>query len=254
MKRILLLIFLFSGLLNACKQDEYYIYNDEKRIQFGPQPNRIYTATYNMADTLKMQNFFYKDASIVKDTVYFDIYAIGGVESFDRQFVLEQEEYPHMENAVAGVHYVPFNDPGIQKHYMMKADSVHAVVPIFLIRDQSLANKTVSLKFKLKENDFFKLGERTKLFRRLEITDRLTRPSAWTDSYSQYYYGTYSVVKHEFMIEVTGEKWDSEFIENVDPSLQQYYLAEIKKELIKYKNDNGGDPLLDENGVEVTFP
>lgn len=254
MKRIFILITFLALVLNACKQDEYYLYNDKKRIQFGPALHRIYTSSYDMADTLKMQNFYYKNAEVLKDTFYFDIYAIGGVESRDRSFVLQQEEYEYMANAEPGVHYIPFSDPSIQKHYVIKADSVHAHVPVFIIRDASLKNKTVSLKFRVVENEEFLLGERAKLHRRLEITDRLTRPSAWTNSKAQYYYGAYSVVKHQFMIEVTGDKWDTDFINSLDISIEQYYLTEIKKALIKYKNDHGGSPLLDENEVEVVLP
>lgn len=62
------------------------------------------------------------------------------------------------------------------------------------------------------------------------------------------------------MIDVTGQKWDNEFliyiINNYDTySLRNYYLAKIKKALAEYNADpKNNPPLKDENGKEVVFP
>src|SRR5690606_5427125 len=113
---------------------------------------------------------------------------------------------------VAGKHYVAFTDSKASKHYVIKADSMHARVPVILLRDLSLKSSAVLLKFKVVENEQFKTGEASKLWRKIEFTDQLSRPLAWSASASTYYYGEYSLVKHQFMVESTGQRWDQDFM------------------------------------------
>ena len=62
------------------------------------------------------------------------------------------------------------------------------------------------------------------------------------------------------MIEVTGEKWDNDFlryiINNRDTyALRDYYLEKIKRALAEYNaNPANNPPMKDENGEEVVFP
>ncbi len=62
------------------------------------------------------------------------------------------------------------------------------------------------------------------------------------------------------MIDVTGQKWDNNFlayiINNYDTwTLRDYYLAKIKKELAEYNADpKNNPPLKDENGKRSYFP
>ena len=59
------------------------------------------------------------------------------------------------------------------------------------------------------------------------------------------------------MIDVTGQKWDNNFlayiINNYDTwTLRDYYLAKIKKELAEYNADpKNNPPLKDENGIFI---
>lgn len=246
------------GLLSvyACKKDQYYLYNDAARIQFGPEIARIYTASYNLADTLKPFTFYYEAPSVTMDTVFFDIYAIGGVKKEDRSFTLEQVQVPNVTNAVAGKHYVAFNDPKATKNFIIKAGTVHTRVPILLLRDASLKTSTCILKFNVVPDKNFLSGEINNLWRKIEFTDRLSQPAAWNATFTQYYLGKYSTVKHQFMIQSTGEKWDQDFISIISPdyALLQYWLGALKINLIDYNSKNPGNPLRDENGELVIFP
>lgn len=240
----------------SCKKDQYYLYNDVARLQFGPDPARIYQTSYNLADTLKPYTFYYEDATVKEDTVFFDIYAIGGTSKIDRTFTLAQEQLPNALNATSGTHYVPFTDPRVSKFYVIKANTVHTKVPVILLRDASLKTTTPKLKFKVVADANFQVGEINNLWRKVEFTDRLSQPAAWNASFTQYYFGKYSVVKHQFMINTTGDKWDQTFIEAVyaDLSLLQYYIAVVKAALIDYNNAHPGNPLKDENGELVILP
>lgn len=251
-----LFVLAIAAAFTACKQDQYYLYNDIGRLQFGPEPSRIYTTSYNLADTLKSYTFYYKDATVTQDTVFFDIYAIGGTKNTDRSFTLAQEQLPNVLNAEPGKHYVAFNDPKVTKFYVIKAGSVHTRVPVILLRDVSLKTSTPKLRFKVVSDANFQLGEPNLVWRKVEFTDRLSQPSQWTASFSQYYFGKYSIRKHSFLIEVTGQKWDDDFINNLYATggLISYYQMVVKTALIDYNNAHPGSPLKDENDELVVFP
>jgi hypothetical protein len=238
----------------ACKKDQYYLYDDVAHIQFGPETGRIYQTSYNLADTLKPFTFFYHDESIKQDTVYFDIYAVGGTTNADRSFTLRQEQVKNAVNAIAGTHYIGFDDPRASKYYVIKARTVHTRVPIILLRSADLKNSTPVLKFNVIADQNFKEGEKSNLWRKIEMTDRLSKPLAWNDSFSKYYFGSYSTVKHAFMIEVTGKKWDQEFISTLALDVQDYYISVVKAALIDYNKANPGNPMKDENGEVVVMP
>jgi len=240
----------------ACKKNQYYVYNDQARIQFGPEESRIYQSSFNLADTLKPFTFYYEDANVKEDTVFFDIYAIGGITKTDRSFTLQQEQVPNLSNAVAGKHYVAFNDPRATKNFVIKANTVHTRVPIIMLRDASLKSSTVVLKFKVIPDQNFLSGEASNLWRKITLTDRLSQPASWDNIATLYYYGKYSVVKHEFLITHTGQKWDEAFLQTLysDYSLQQYWTGAAKIALIDYNAAHPGNPLRDENNELVVFP
>ncbi|MDP3436008.1 MAG: DUF4843 domain-containing protein [Bacteroidales bacterium] len=242
-------------LLYSCKE-EYYLYNDIKRIQFGPDITRIYTPSFNMADTTKGYTFFYDNASKQIDTIFFDIYAIGGVSTKDRSFKLEQVAVPGAENAVSGKHYRPFNDATLVSKYMIKAGAIHAKVPVVMLRDASLKTTTVTLKFQIAENENFSIGEPSNVWRKAIFTDRLSQPNSWDAWLTQYYLGKYSVVKHSFFIEKSGQKWDNDFILLIRANFAElgYWKGMVKAALITYNAQNPGNPLKDETGEIVVIP
>ncbi|MFX1706997.1 DUF4843 domain-containing protein [Chitinophaga sp. CC14] len=255
MKQILT-VALLTTLLAACKKDQYYLYNDIARLQFGPAPERIYTTSFEMADTVKPYTFYYEPATTIQDTVFFDIYAIGGVSGNDRPFILEQVTLNGEENAIPGTHYKAFSDPSLKEVYVIKAGEVHASVPVILLRDASLKKKNVKLQIQVKANDQFQPGEIRKLWRRVNLTDMLSQPAAWNASAVQYYWGKYSQVKHSFMINQTGEKWDEEFLTyvNTDYALLTFWRLKLRTLLTDYNNAHPGEPLTDETGETVVFP
>jgi len=254
-KYIILALMLMA--LASCKQDNYYLFNDTARIQFGPDVTRIYTSSYNLVDTTKAFTFYYDAATITQDTIYFDVYAIGGPSSKDRPFTLQQIQVTDgSTNALAGTDYKAFTDATVNSAYVIKAGQVHALVPIVMLRSAAQKTTTLTLKFQVAENANFKVGDKANLWRKVTFTDRLSQPSAWTASYSQYYFGAYSVVKHAFMIQVTGQKWDQAFMSTVtaDYAQMMFYISQIKQALAIYNNAHPGNPMKDENGLVIVFP
>ena len=256
----LIYIFLAAALITiaaaGCQKDKYYLFNDVGRIQFGPDPSFQYRSGYELADTVKAYTFIYEDQMVHRDTVFFDIYTIGGTSGKDRQFKLAQIQVPGVLNAEPDKQYAGFDNPDATANFIIKADSVHCRVPIILLRDASLKDTNVVLRFQVVENSDFKTGQADNLWRQIGFTDRLSQPGRWDASFSKYYFGDYSTVKHKFMIDSTGKRWDDDFITEIyaDYSLLQYWKGVCKNALIKYNNGHAGNPLKDENGQLVIFP
>ncbi|QBQ42615.1 DUF4843 domain-containing protein [Sphingobacterium psychroaquaticum] len=237
----------------SCKKDQYYIFDDIPRIQFGPPITSLVNVN-PYTDSLKAETFYYEAADVVRDTIYFDIFTLGEVRKNDRAYKLKQIQLPGVENAIPGKHYVAFDDAAVVPLYVIKSDSVHARVPIVVLRDSELKSKTVNLGFEIVANENFDKGEPTKVWRKLQFTDRLSKPNAWTASFSQYYFGNYSVRKHAFMIETTGEKWDQNFIATIPSDQITYYKSVMGEALIDYNKKHPDAPMRDENNELVSFP
>ncbi len=244
-------------MLASCTNDDYMLYDGEARLQFGPPRNALYSTSSQLTDTLKSYTFVYEPASKTQDTVFFDLYTMGKVADKDRAFKLRQVTIPGAENAVAGVHFKSFDDASLQKDYVVKAGTSYTRVPVVILRDVTLKSKIYYLKLEIVENEFFKLGEKTKIWRKVSIADRLIRPNRWTAYVENYYLGKYSYVKHDWMVKQTGEKWDDIFLAPVlaDYAEIDYWNAKLTKMLSDYNKvpTNPGVPLTDEFGELVKF-
>ena len=240
----------------SCKKSGYKMYSDVARIQFGPDISLIYRTAYNQADTSKGFTFVYNAPTSTQDTIWFDVYAVGGIVHRDRPFKLAQvPDTTGATNALPGVDYKAFTDPAISGRYTIKSDSMHTLMPVVMLRSANLKAGSVTLLFKVVANDDFQTGETINLWRKVIFTDRLSKPAAWTSTIN-IYFGTYSMVKHQFMIDATGQKWDQTFLSGVlsDYNALLYYTNVCKTALINYNNAHPGNPLKDETGALVVFP
>lgn len=254
MKRIIYIAISIVLLINACKEADFQQYVDKDRLQFGPnQPDLIYRSDYEtnwkFQDTTKSYSFYFEEEDVTVDTLYFDLYTLGRVTDYDRPYRLIQVQEPGIDNAVAGTHYQAFDDAKSQDLYVVKAGQSHIRVPLVFLRDPSLKEKPYLLSIRLQPNEHFDLGPTTNIWRKATVVDRLLRPTAWTNSY----WGVYSLTKHQFMIDATGQKWDQEMMENLAYDETTYYRAVLKQALAEYNNEHN-TPLTDEDGNEVIFP
>lgn len=248
------LLVIFCGSVVACKKDRYKIFDEAAMLQFGPDTTKLYRPDQAYIDTFNAFTFVYQPETVVQDTAWFYIYTVGGKTDNDRAFVLKQVAVDGVSNAVAGTHYKAFDDASLKQHYMIKAGKVYARIPVVTFRNPSLKVAPVMLKFEIVENDAFKPGEKTNSWRKLSIIDRLVRPQLW--GALEGYFGSYSEVKHQFMVDVTGKRWDQEFMQQIYPDFgaQKYYNGKLNEKLIDYNNAHPDNPLRDENNELVDFP
>ncbi|MDR0264747.1 MAG: DUF4843 domain-containing protein [Sphingobacterium sp.] len=252
---ILLAFGLFAAMY-SCQKEDYLLFEGQTRVQFGPPLSLYKEKAYTFRDTLKPATFYYYPEDKIKDTVYFDIYTMGNLSKNKRKYKLEQFNLSGEENAVPGKHFISFDDPSMTESYIIQPDSVHARVPIVIIRDPELKNKSVNLGIRLVNSDDFGLGETSMLWRKLIITDHLTKPVAWNKTMTDYYLGQYSTRKHQFLVETTAKKWDQDFITELSSSLDlmDYYMSIVATALADYNRQHPQNPLKDENGELITFP
>ncbi|SCC44495.1 protein of unknown function [Chitinophaga costaii] len=220
----LLLTILLCG---SCKKDMPGVYSGQQFLEF-------YYDNDIKAVTAGYSTFFYKDPSVQYDTVLFHVRAVGTVPNKDSYIKFtafaDTSASPAYPDAVAGVHYVPFDNAALKLLWKIDADSFQAYVPIITIRDTSLKTSTYQLHFKIDQSDDFAPGNSNHTEGIVYISDRLSKPSNWTASF---FLGTYGPVKHQFLIDQSGDRWDADFIATIgsNTSLQAYYLFKFTQAL-----------------------
>ena len=217
-------------------------------------------------------SFVYRP-ELVETTVWVEVQTSGFLSDNDRAFEVEQVEATAenvftklpagtvVKNAESGVHFKSFDDPEIKKQMFVPAGSATAKFPIVFYRHPDMKTDKVYLRLKIKENSNFKESFRKNRYAVVEISDMLTKPATW--DFANGFAGTYSRVKHEFMIKVAtwtiDEAWFEDNFKSYETNdqgyvfyLSNYFTAELVKE-----NDarlaRGEDVIKDENGNPIFF-
>lgn len=181
--------------------------------------------------------FVVKPDSVLKDTLYLNIRISGLAANTDRKFNLVMAD---SSTAVKGKHF----DIGPT---VIKAGEYAIRLPVYLFRTADMKDKVFSIYFRIAASDDFAAGFSDNLKYQIRVTDKLLKPADWSD----FFYGTYSLTKHQFMVSRLGTTaitmgTGAQFSEIMS------ILQKMRVELVKYENTNG--PLIDENGNRVTFP
>ncbi len=191
---------------------------------------------------------------ITTDTLWFDVSTMGFLSDHDRPIRLEQVS-TGKDDAIPGVHYVAFDDPAFTRCCFVPANQNQTQVPIIVLRDPSLEEHDVTLVFRLAENEYFKPGYTGLTERTLYIIDRLLEPSNW----SQQYFGIYGPVKHQLMIDWTGEAWDESYIRSLLSGdvgylsyLNEFFRLKLEEENAK-RLEAGLDIYKEKDGSEIRF-
>lgn len=265
MKRYLIYIMALVSMmsLHSCEKD-LPLYSDSTcRLNFYYD----ISSTSSFKDELSRSSFsfVYGSEEAVDDTLWFEVETMGFVTDYDRPISLEQVQVSDANNAVAGQHYQGFDTPSLQQYYVIPAGKSRTKIPVVLLRDASLKNENVVLKFAIKANEYFANGYEAYRERTIEFTDKLAEPSCWNKGYGSWgltlamYIGEYGVVKHQFLIEQTGEKWDDEYIDKLMTGDNAYLcylvdkMAQRLEEVNAERAEKGQAPLTEADGTEVSI-
>jgi len=258
-KNIIRFTFLLATMLffAGCKKDRPGVYSGQEYLEFystNAGSKEIVTA---------YASFYYLDASKITDTVLLHVVTVGAVPKKTSYIQLTAikdttgtSAYP---DAVAGVHYVSFDDVNLKKLMKVDAGKYEAYIPVVLKRDASLKSTVYQLRFKIGTSDDFKPGNSFHTEGIIYISDRLSQPSNWTTTF---FLGAYGTVKHQFIIEQSGQPWDSAFIATLtsDTNTQSFYLYKFTQALktVNAARMAAGLTELRENPLDpstaVTFP
>ena len=269
MKRIDLsaILFLPLSILLSCSTD-LGSYNGDNMIRFVDNADDVYTFAYysneKQADTLKIKLMTIGEVTNHPRTVHYeqvkkkwkykyaedDANKIIDSSYVDMDYPAEQGKHFEILDAHDGTLTVPANANGITVRVIVKRE------------DTDLQKNARELYLRLLPNGDFTIPSPRYGLKKITLSDKLEKPRLWSNKnyFCNLYLGDWSEVKHRFMINVTGWKWDDEFIkyyirESNDRPLRDYFLTKIKKALNTYNADpKNNPPLKDENGKNVVFP
>lgn len=236
---VALVCFLF-----ACKKENVPFYSEKDGIAF-------YTSNAVGSDSTAY-SFALNSTPKVRDTVYFDMRVVGKKADYARAITVVPGEGT---TATLGTDF-------LLPEVKLPAGQLELKYPIILLKTAAMATQSYTIMADVAVSNDFILGAVGELPRssstvltttvnrrrvKVSVTDRLIQPIYWTSV--QTYFGVYSNVKLRFMIEVLGI---TDFSSNaIGANGRLNYPLKLRQALLVYESANG--PLLDENGVRVTF-
>lgn len=256
--------------LASCEKD-LPLYDDTTcRLNFYYNSG-VTTENFDSTLTRTPFSFVYAGEGVTRDTVWVEVETMGFTADNDRPVALEQLDTT-ANMAIPGKHYVAFDDPSLAPYYVIPAGKARTKLPVVLLRDASLQDTSVVLKFTFRENEYFKHGYPVFQTRVITITDRLSEPAAWYKPYYFYpgypeygswcfadLFGDYGRVKHQFLIDQNGKAWDDDYIASLmegDNNYLNYLLQEMQKALARVNAERqalGLDVLREADGTEVVI-
>lgn len=238
-----ILIFLLIVGTIGCKENTALEYENDPALYFE---NSYYTQQDSIAHT-----FFIQPDDQMRDTVFVEILTMGYPTNTDRPFILEQTNAGKPGAAVAGKHFVAFDDPEMLEHLKIPKGSVRKSFPLIVLRDPSLELEEVRIELKIGENEYFRSGidEWTNFV--VKTTSMAVKPTNW-DSYWKYYFGiTWGSVKMKFIIDNTGfTEFDGG---SLNSDYTNYLSSKVKQKLLEYNTNHPDEPLSEADGTLVTF-
>ena len=235
----------------SCTKNENFFFDKNKtdiNIWLGQLNATVDSGTFNFSHIVSG-----------KDSIMFNYRLLGYPLNSDLEFELEAYE--------GDMDKVQFEFG----KYIIKAGQYEGRFPIYFIKPENyeqFKEQAGKIKFRLKETEKIKAGARETSTLLVKLQNGLVIPDHWNVAPLYYlrlsqYFGTYSAVKHSLLIQVSG-KTEFRIYSNRTATINDTEAMSIaeatnykdlcKNKLIEHKQANNGQALLDENGLEVTFP
>lgn len=241
--------------LAACRKSNGILFSDVNRLELKDT-------------TSASSSFFYKDASVTRDTVYVEVNTTGYLSGTDRPVsFIQNTENDTPYAAIPGKHYIPFDDVSVKPFMVIKANKATALIPVILLRNSSLKDTSFRLRIDLAPNESFSNGSVRKRSKVLIFSDRLERFYSWrvdnaaAPAFTTF--GKYSRGKHQFMYEMLKTPIDEAWYQAVNNiGATTSYKNLLKKYLNAYNSDpdniiSGKAPVRetsDPSSPIITFP
>lgn len=231
----------------GCTQNAIDAFNDGNSLFFfrGEANSKGHTQMDSMSYS------FFLSKSLQIDTLWVDVQLTGIPSGMNRPIPIGQANAGQAGAAVAGTHYVAFNDPGISDRIVMPANQVKASIPIILKRTADMDAAEFRLDLTLTANEYFITGIKNRTSYTVKITAQAIKPALWDNANSfKSVFGDWGQEKMRFIIDYV-EYSDFDEIPNND--YRTYLRIKARAKLAEYEAEHG--PLYEaDNVTRVIFP
>ncbi len=240
-------------LMFGCEQNDALLFEDAARICFLRGEDGS-----GQQDSI-LQSFFVVPEEQVRDTVWVEIALMGFPVDKDRPIKIIQTNQDAEDAAIAGTHYLAFDDVEVKGQVVMKANQVTARIPVIFLRDISLKTEKKRLEMTIEENEYFKPGIDADCNFMVQTTELAEMPENWNSAWKTYF-GDWSSQKMWFIVNYLGlDDFEAEY----DAGYKKYLKQKAHSKLNEY-NATHDEPLCNdlnkhhENGKQcencVVFP
>ena len=154
--------------------------------------------------------------------------------------------------AVAGKHYIGFDDERVEGQVSIAAGQVKRMLPVIFYRDPSLEKDSVRLEIEIQPNEYFSVGMDTLSHFMVEMTAKPAKPRLWNSVFS-YIFGDWGAKKMWFIMRYVGF---TDFENRIgDYAYETYLRGRAAEALAEYNADerNEDRPLREADGTLVKF-
>ena len=229
----------------SCEKDVVHRFEEQASLCFYWDIPTIGAPTQR--DSLNY-SFFLGDDSVVQDTVWIDVRLTGMPSSTPRQMPFSQINTGKANAAIAGTHYIAFDDPRFATHMVFPAGKVAMMFPVVMLRTAEMRTKEFRLEIGIGTNEHFTTGIYKQTSFLVKFNDYISEPPTWYSAYFNYAFGTWGAVKMKFIIEYVGL---TDFETMLGSDIRNYYGAQARQKLIWYEETYG--PLYEDDGTRVSF-
>lgn len=219
----------------GCERHDALMFQDVARVCFARGENGD-----GQQDSI-LQSFFVVPENQERDTVWVEVALMGFPTDKDRPIRIVQTNRDAANAAIAGTHYLAFDDEEVKNLIAIKAHQVTARIPIIFLRDISLKTEKKRLEMAIEENDYFKQGIDADCHFMVQTTELAEMPENW-DSAWDTYFGEWSSQKMWFIVNYLGL---DDFETTYDSGYKKYLKQKAHSKLNEY-NSTQDEPLCND--------
>ena len=187
MKRIFYALCFWGLLLSACQENEMNGFENDGAVYF--QLNA--TDWTNTADSIV---YSFAGKGVTEYMVNLQVDLMGEAVDWDREVRVSID--PELTTAEEGTHY-----RALETSYVLPAGAYNMQIPVTILgTDPRMENQAFQLAIRLEPSADLGLGLSHRTLARIQFSAMLTMPYYW----GELYWGEYSKVKHEKLIELLG--------------------------------------------------
>jgi hypothetical protein len=242
------LYLLFAGFIfAACEEKVVDKFEDASSLFFFRGDKNAMGLAQN--DSISY-SFFLAESSAKTDVVWVDVRLTGMPSDQARRLPIVQLNVGEPGSAIAGTHYVAFDDPRMTEYMVFPANKISTTIPVTVIRTSEMNTSEFRLDLGITSNEYFVAGIKGRTAYTIKITAMAVKPAGW-DRYYDTAFGPWGQEKMRFIIDYVGFREFHESLLNAD--MRIYLNLKARAKLAEYENEHG--PLYENDGItRVTFP